>query len=121
MESQRDHGRFPSLLDDVERDERFLTPGECFADDEIDPGVDRPAYLLLEHGPYGPFRGIVAAEDVGVADVAGKERAALRRDLFGDGKCLAVHCFEQVLLTNQPKLFTMRVVGEGLDHIRSGM
>ena len=40
---------------------------------------------------------------------------------FGDRQRLPVHLLQQVLLADHSQLFAMRVVGEGLDHVRPGM
>ncbi len=106
------------LLDDVERDQRLLRPRERLADDEVDAGVDRPADLLLEHRAHGLVRrGIRRVVDVGVADVAGEERAGLRRDGLRDLERPAVDRLQILLAADHAKLLAMRVVGERLDDV----
>ena len=42
-------------------------------------------------------------------------------DHLGGGQGLAIHRFEQVLLPDEAQFFPVRVVGEGLHHIRAGV
>ena len=119
---ERDDGGLLRLEDDVEGDQRFLSPRECLADDVIDAGIDRPADLFLEHRAHGLVRRrIGGVEDVRVADVAGEERAGLRRDRLGDLQRPAVDRLEIALASYHAQLLAMRVVGERLDDIRAGV
>ncbi len=65
--------------------------------------------------------GLVGLPDVGVADVAGKQRSAFVGDLGRKGERGAVDRLEQLLLADYPELLAMAVVGEGLDDIRARM
>jgi hypothetical protein len=67
---KRDDRGLPGLLDHVERDQRLGAPRERLTDDEVDPCLDGPLHLLLEHRPHGLVRARIGrVVDVGVADV----------------------------------------------------
>ena len=52
-----------------------------------------------------------------VADVAGEERAGLIDDLPGDLEGGKVQLLESVLLTHDPQLLTVTIVGQSLHHV----
>ena len=66
-----------------------------------------------------PF--VVGIEDVGVADVARKERTAFGRDLFGERERLPVELLQQMLLADQAHLLAVGVVRERLDDVGACM
>ena len=121
MQDERHDRRVAGFLDHLERNERLPDVGEGLGDDVVDTRVRGPADLLLEHRSHHATRLLVVREQVRVADVAGEERAALRRDLLRDRESLAVERFEQVLLADDSHLLAVRVVGERLDHVGAGM
>ena len=121
VQSEGDDRRQLRPPDDVESDLRLAQPGDRLGDDEIDPRIGSPADLLLIHRPHLPRRvGVARLEHVGIADVAGDERVAFRRDLLGDGERLAVHGLEIVLAPDETELFAMRIIGERLDDVGAG-
>jgi hypothetical protein len=52
-----------------------------------------------------------------VADVAGEERAGRVDDLPGDLEGCKVQLLESVLLTHDPQLLTVTIVGQRLHHV----
>ena len=107
----------PARLDDVQRDERLFAPAEGLSDDEVHVCLDGPRDLLLEHPTHCFPGGIVADEDVRVADVAGEQGARVVRDLLRDRERAAVHLLEQVLLVDDLQLLAVGVVRERLDDV----
>ena len=98
MLRDRDHGRHLGVfLYRCQRHQRFSAPGEGFRHDVVHARIRGPADLFLED-PRNLLACLAAGRviDVGIADVAGEQRAGLARDLFGDGQRLAVH-LQQVL------------------------
>ena len=78
--------------------------------------------LLFEHRAGRLVRSsILGFPDVGVAQIAREQCAALVGNLRGNGQRPAVHRLEEPFLADQPQLLTVRVVGEGLDHVGSGV
>ena len=119
---QRDHRGLLRSLDHFQRDQRLLAPRKRLADDEIDAGIDRPADLLLEHRAHGfPRFGICGIEDVGIADVAGQQRAAFVGHCLGQFQRTAIHRLEVVLAADDAQLFAMRIVGQRLDDVGAGV
>src|SRR5205814_5180108 len=93
-----------------------------FAHDEVDARIDRPAHLLFEHRAHRLVRcGIRRIIDVGVADIAGEERAALRSDRLGQLEGAAIDRLEVAFAADYAQLLAMRVISQRLDDIRSGM
>jgi hypothetical protein len=117
---ERDDRNLLRSLDDVEGDQRLLRVAERLADDEVHAGVDRPADLLLEHRAHRLVRcrvgGVV---DVGVADVAGEQRAGLLRNRLREIECSPVDRLEVLLAADYAELLAMRVIRERLDDVRS--
>ena len=66
-------------------------------------------------------RGIARFIDIGVADIAGHQGAVLGADPLGDTQRLPVHRLEVALAADHRQLLAVGVVGEGLNHVRSGM
>src|SRR6185436_2861352 len=58
-------------------------------------------------------------EDIGVADVAGEERAGFGGDRLGDRERLPVHCLELMLAADDAQFLAMRIIGEGFDDVGS--
>ena len=89
-------------------------------DHEVDAGLDRPAHLLLEHGPDRCSETSSSGSKTLVLQMLPAKRAPLsRRDLLRDRERCPVHRLEQVLLADQPQLLPVRVVRERLDDIRA--
>ena len=112
----------PRCLDDVERNQRFLRIAERLADDEVHAGVHRPADLLLEHRAHRLVRsGVGRVVDVRVADVAGEAARRFRARPPCELERAAVDRLEILLATDDAQLLAMRVVGERLDDVGSGV
>jgi hypothetical protein len=65
--------------------------------------------------------GVLRIVDAGVADVAGEEGARAAGDLLGDAQGGAIDLRQVSFAADHPELGAMGVVGEGLDHVRSGV
>ena len=122
VHGKRDYRDLLRALDHVERDQRFLRVRIRFADDEVDAGVDRPAHLFLEHLTHRLVRfGVRGVVNVGVADIACEQRAALDGDGLGDVERTTVDRLEILLAADHAKFLAVRVIGKRLDHVRSGV
>src|SRR5436309_15736550 len=118
---ERDDGGQTCLLDCPECGEGLLGVRERLPDDEIDPCLDRPAHLLLEHRARGALRRVVLRVDVRVADVSRDQRVVLGCNLLGDRERLPVELLEEVLLADQGHLFAVGVIREGRNDVRTGV
>ena len=65
--------------------------------------------------------GIVGVVDVGVADVAGEQRAGLLRNRLREIERSPVDRLEVLLAADDAELLAMRVIRERLDDVRSGV
>src|SRR6185437_10127947 len=117
---KRHHRRHLRVLaDGGERHERLVDPGEGLGDEVVDPRFHRPADLLGEDALDLLERGLVGrVVDVGVADVAGEQRAGLARHRLGDAQRRAVHGHQVLLAADDPQLLAVHVVGERLGDVR---
>jgi hypothetical protein len=119
---QRDDRGQRGSLDRLGSEQRFTGVGEGLGDDEVHARFDRPADLLVEHAARRRMRfRIVRVVDAGVAQVAGEQRAGVVCDSFRDVQRLPVDPLEVVLAPDDLHLLAMRVVGERLHDIGSGM
>ena len=119
---QRDHRDCAGLPNDLQGQQGLLAEGERLANDEIDAGFRRPAHLLLEHGAgFLLALGVVGQEHVGVADVARHQCVTLRRDILRELQRAAVDFLQVALAPDDSELVAVRVVGERLDHVGSGV
>ena len=103
-----DHRGQARRLDRCEREQGLAHVADGLGDDEVHALVHGPTHLLVEHGTHRP-RGLRIAvhEDVGVAHIAGDERAALLRHHPREADRGAVHPFEPIFLADQPELLPM--------------
>src|ERR1700684_3261494 len=122
MNSERDHRIEVVRLDCLQREQCLAGIVDGLGDHEVDASLGGPPDLLGEYVADGVMRrGIVRVVDVGVADIAGHQGVVLGADLLGDTQRLPVQWLEVALAADYRQLLAVGVVGECLNHVRSGM